>query len=273
MSDSTPPASKLIKTPRFPDGISVGNLRQESLPVQKETMATWFLAHYVPATGTYFGFAEPGQGSAILNTSPLNTFALNQGPRIAGFGQGTWLNGGRAPELLRKVFEEGVGRAPTDEVAALFEGLWEMKPEKPVVALTKTDVEAAIAAALDAFEVQFRSLVPEHGGIGHNHPPEDEPITPEEQVTVLRAIGDMRHAISSGADFAVLDTVWSGVSNVIGKIGAWSLKHINLFFDNFSPAAGKAMGEKWPYLVLAAVDVWLEGAHITDLISVLLKLK
>jgi hypothetical protein len=85
MSDGVPPASKLIKTPRFPDGISVGNLRRESLPVQKETMATWFLSHYVPATGTYFGFAGPPQGSTVLNTSPLNTFALNQGPRIAGF--------------------------------------------------------------------------------------------------------------------------------------------------------------------------------------------
>ena len=123
MSGSVPSTVKLIKTPRFPEGIMVGNLSRESLPVQKETMAAWFLSSYVQATGTYFGFAQPGQESAVLNTSPLNSFALNQGPRVAGFGQGTWFNGGRAPELLRKVFEADLGPTPIDEVAAMFEGL------------------------------------------------------------------------------------------------------------------------------------------------------
>ncbi len=53
-----PPALKVIKTPRFADGITVAELRKQSLPVQKETMTVWFLAHHVPATETYFGFGE-----------------------------------------------------------------------------------------------------------------------------------------------------------------------------------------------------------------------
>jgi hypothetical protein len=83
----------------------------------------------------------------------------------------------------------------------------------------------------------------------------------------------MRRAISSGADASVLDAVWSGVSGLLARIGSWSLKHINVFFDNFSPAAGKALGDKWPYLILAAMAVWFEGARITDLLSLLMKLK
>jgi hypothetical protein len=46
-----------------------------------------------------------------------------------------------------------------------------------------------------------------------------------------------------------------------------------MFFNNFSPAAAKALGDKFPYILLAEVDIYYEGAHITDLIAMLLKMK
>jgi hypothetical protein len=97
-SSSDPSNAIRIFTPRFPNGITLADLRSQSSGIQKETMVTWFLTAHVPATGTYFGFSDPGQGSAVLNTGPPGTVAPNQGPRIAGFGQGSFFNGGRAPD-------------------------------------------------------------------------------------------------------------------------------------------------------------------------------
>lgn len=262
-------------TPRFPSGIKGSDLAQAGETIQRETMAFWYLANLVPATGTYFGFAEAQPAAAgALNTSPLNTFALDSAPRIGGFGQGRWFNGGRAPELLRNEFGGNVSGEAIAAVAAVFDGLWEWKPEQPAVThTTPEDVQVAIAAALDAFENRFRAMTPDHGGIGHNGPPENESVTPREKVFVLKAVSDMRLAVASGSAPSTLDTLWSGVRGIITKLGAWALNQIDTFFENFTPAAGKSLGEKYPYILLAAVDVYYEGAHITDLISMLLKLK
>ena len=120
-----PPALKIIRTPRFPTGVTVGGLRTQSIPVQKETMVTWFLAHHTPATGLYFGFGEanPPPSSSVPSTSPPDSLVFNQEPRIGGFDQGAWFNGGRAPALLKKTFEAGVGPAPIEDVASMFDGL------------------------------------------------------------------------------------------------------------------------------------------------------
>jgi hypothetical protein len=45
-------------SPRFPVGIKGSDLANADIAIQGETMAIWFLANFVPATGTYFGFAE-----------------------------------------------------------------------------------------------------------------------------------------------------------------------------------------------------------------------
>lgn len=264
-------------TPRFPAGIKGSDLAGVDEAIQRETMAVWYLANFVPATGTYFGFAEaqPTPGSAVLNTSPLNAFALNSFPRVAGFGQGTWFSGGRAPELLRAEFRENVTADAVSAVATVFEGLWEWKPEEPATTFsTSEDVRAAITGALDAFEARFKAMTtPEHGGMGHNGPPEDEPVTSEEKVVVLRAVSDLRMAVSSGSGQSILAAVWTGTAAITTKLGGWVLKQVDAFVNSFMPAAGKALGEKLPYLLIAAVDVYYEGAHITDLIAVLLKLK
>jgi hypothetical protein len=75
---STPVQARLL-TPRFPAGIKGSDLAEADEAIQRETMAILYLANLVPATGTYFGFAEaqPEQESALLNASPLNTLPSN----------------------------------------------------------------------------------------------------------------------------------------------------------------------------------------------------
>jgi hypothetical protein len=95
--------------------------------------------------------------------------------------------------------------------------------------------------------------------MGHNGPPENEPTTPEEKVIVLKAVSDMRLALASGANSSVLDAVWSGVSSITAKLGGWALTQVGTFFNNFTPAAGQALGEKWPYILGGGSDLlpWL----------------
>ena len=266
--------SNVIRTPRFPSGITVGGLRAQSISVQKETMAFWFMDNYAPATGTYFGFTEVSHEAGALGGSNLGEFQLDGGAKIGGFDEGSWFTGGRASELLKAVFEVGVGETPIEQVAAIFDGLWESKSPKHRITnyATAGDVLAAISGAVDAFEARLLAITPKHGGMGHNGPPEDEPLTADEKARVFEATATMRLTVSTGDDPAVLDAIWSGLSGTIVRLGGWILKEVDMFLNDFTTAAGKALGEKSPHL-LVAVGVWFDGAHITDLISTLLKMK
>ncbi|WP_158921031.1 hypothetical protein [Acidisphaera sp. S103] len=257
----------LIFTPRFPNGITLTDLRSQSSSIQKETMLAWFLATHVPATGTYFGFSGLALPSAVLNTSMLGTFAPNQ-PRIAGFGQGTFFNGGRATELLTKVFRPAVASNVIEEVAALFEGLWERRPEISESASTHAEVLPALIATLDALEADVRKFSPEHGGIGHNRPPEDElPITSEGQVSTLQAIEEMRLAVSSGSDHSVVEAAWHGISQITTKLGSWALKQANVFINGMVEEGGKAVGKKLPYLIGVGFSAWYFGNNVPHLLE------
>jgi hypothetical protein len=270
-SSSDPTNAILIFTPRFPNGITFADLRSRPTAIQKETMAAWFLTMHVPATGPYFGFSGPGQGSAVLNTSAPGTFAPNQGPRIAGFGQAPFFNGGRAPELLTERFRQAVSSSVIAEVADIFDGLWERRTDQPEVLSAEADIRSAILSRLDRLEAEIGKLKPEHGGLGHNGPPEDElPITLEEQATTLRAIADMRMAVSSGADYSVIDTAWNGIWDVTKRIGAWALKQTKIFVEGFVDEGGKAMGKKLPYLIPTGLGVWHFGEMIQHFVEKLM---
>jgi hypothetical protein len=81
----------------------------------------------------------------------------------------------------------------------------------------------------------------------------------------------MRLAVTSAADASVLEAVWSGVSGVMARVGAWTVGQIDVFFANFTPAAGESIGVAAPIL-LAGVALWYAGATITDLIGLAAKL-
>jgi hypothetical protein len=109
----------------MPIGIKGSDLSLATPQVQRETMVTWFIANHVKAEGPYFGFAE---AAPIRSNGPLNTYPLNEAANVVGFGQGPFFNGGRSPELLTGEFGEFVQKAMIMEVAALFDGLWELIP-------------------------------------------------------------------------------------------------------------------------------------------------
>ena len=237
-------------------------------------MAIWFLANFGPAVGTFFGFAEAaGENLAgQIGASTIGGVSVGPAPQLGGFNQGSWFNGGRSQKLLIEEFREHIALGVIEEAASLFGGLWQLRrpnalDDRPN---TANGARAVLPAALDAFETLFRAFAPEHGGIGHNAPPETS-VTVGESETVLRAVADLRLAVLPGADSSVLNTVWSGVSDIIAKIGAWALEQVGVFFDNFTPAAGKAFGIAAP-LLLASVVLWCAGASVSDLIILATKL-
>lgn len=270
----TTAALRRVRTPRFPEGITIGGLRTQSIPVQMETMAFWFLGHYHPAVRTHFGFTDANEEKGSPSTTLLTDSTPGDQAKIRGLDQGIWFYGGRALDLLTAVFQVGVGPGPIQDVAAMFDGLWEMNQTGERAAPDPAHITAAIANELGALESSLEALAPQHGGIGHNGPRGDElPITRAERGIVLNAVSEMRLALASQADPSVLDSAWSATSGITAKLGAWALQQIHVFFENFTPAAGKALADKLPYFLLIAAAVYYHLTKIEDLIAMLIRSK
>lgn len=258
----------LILTPRFPNGIRLTDIRSYSDAVQKETMVAWFLATHAPATGAYFGFSGPASSDAPQESSTEVKATSKEGPRIVGFNQGSFSNGGRASELLVSFFGTTAAANLIDEVAALFEGLWERRAGASQVSSTLADAQSALVATLDLLRADIEKFSPQYGGIGHNQPPDDElPITRDEQASTLRAIDEMRLAVLSGSDYSVLDDAWHGILQITTKLGSWALKQTNVFISGMVEEGGKAIGKKLPYLICAGLEAWHYGNNIPNLVE------
>ena len=264
-----------IRSPRFPEGILLPALRTQPLHIQKETMVCWLVENHAPVDDStvLFGFGEAAssQPSAVLNTSPLNTFTLNQGPRIGGFGEGVFFTGERPLDLLTKAFGPTIATETIEQVASAFDGLWNLKPTRQSLdaATTAAEAQAQLSQALNEFEEKFEQIAPKHGGIGHNRPPEDEVITEDEEVVILRALGHMRLAPPPDTRPSVFGEIWSSVSGVIESVGKWILNKINLFLDPLMQEAGKSIGKAAPYLLLSAIGLYSGALHINDIIQFL----
>jgi hypothetical protein len=166
------------------------------------------------------------------------------------------------------MFRAAVALNVIEEVAAIFEGLWERRPDIFEGASTPADVSSALIATLDALEADVRKFSPENGGIVHNRPPEDElPITTEEQVVTLRAIEEMRLAVSSGSDHSVAEAAWHSISQITTKLGSWALKQANVFINGLVEEGGKAVGKKLPYLIGAGLSAWYYGNSVPHLLE------
>jgi hypothetical protein len=262
-------------TPRFPDGIEESTLAESNAGVQRETMAYWFLANFQPANWPHFGFtdASPKAQTAPAGLATANGGQIGAAPMVGGFDNGTWLeDGGDLATILIKEFGGHVAPEVAFDAFRRFDGLWKRLPPDTVAdpAVTADQMKASLGAALDSFEAMFRALVPEHGGMGHNGDP-DGPMSSDDAAIILRALPDMRLALASDAAPSILESIWSGVSDVMGRLGAWMLGQTKVFFDNYTPAAGKALAVATP-IFAAGFALWCAGAKVTDLIGLAEKL-
>jgi len=256
-------------TPRFPKGIKGSNLLSASLEVQRETMIVWFLANHVPAEGKFFGFAGAAPIRA-LNTSPLNTTPFNGGIEIVGFDQGPFFTGGTPIDLLKAEFKEFVQEPALLEVAGLFEGLWQSLPGDTyhdIEKQTHEDRVASLVAALDDFSHAVRKLPPEHGGIGHNRPPEDVPtITENEKEIVLRATAETRISVLS-SDYPAASLAWEAISPIVQRIGNGVAKQVENLCTKFTNTLGATGALIAAGYITHALGIWTKAEAISAMLE------
>jgi len=230
-----PLAEWAYRTPRFPQGIKRSALSGVTSEIQRETMAVWFLANHVPATGPYFGFSgpTPKQNIGPINAHPLNSIQLNQSIPILGFDQAPFFSGGQSPDLLKAEFSEFLPESVILEVAGLFEGLWERRPPEPVIDFEKQTPEeraATLVTFLDEMTEVVHKMLPTHGGIGHNGPP---PMTDDETRIVLRATAETRLAVLS-SDYAAARLAWESISPIVKRVGSSIARQVDNYCTKFT---------------------------------------
>ena len=255
-----PLAERAYRTPRYPEGIRASFLRDASPAIQKETVLFWFWANLKPYAltgGPYFGYNGSGGG---------------------GYGQGVYaLAPARAIDAIKSEFDGILSTSLCGEIGDMLGAPW-MWIDDPLGAPSSevesaTEVQAAILTRLDDLAGALRRLEPEYGGLGHNGPPEELPLSPQEQTDALAAIDQVKADIILGDrnGSARAKSAWENISEVIAKLGVWSLARIDAFWTGFAEEGGKAFGKMLPKLILAIL-IWVGQSELGSLIGKLIEL-
>lgn len=96
-----------------------------------------------------------------------------------------------------------------------------------------------ILSRLDELEAHLEILKPAHGGIGHNHPPEDETVVPtieEAQTATTEIRGELLKEVP---DALVVARATSRLQTAIG----WLLKKADMAADSFAKSLGDGTGK------------------------------
>jgi hypothetical protein len=250
-------------TPTFPRGIKDSDLQNADRGVQRETALWWFVLNLEPYDlskgGPYFGF------SGAIGGAPLGTHPIGGGPNIAGFGQGTFAPSPLASLVILR--EEFAGVLPHDvieEVGRILAGDWMWKspvvqpPARPP--MTASEALVALVPILDALAVELKGVeIPEvHGGIGHNRPPNESPLTEEDRKEILAKIEEAKNAAHSTKTQAASEVVslWGEIKQGLSGFEKWSLDRINEFATEAMKEAGKETGKWLPRYVLAHLTLY-----------------
>jgi hypothetical protein len=259
-------------SPKYPAGIKDSDLRIAAPAIQREVALFWFHSNFEPYDLSNHGVPWYGYGSGAIGTQPSGT-----GP-IGGGGVGPIaaapLN---ASNLLRQEFDQVLGMELIDTLGEALGARWMWKADSPMPpvdpgSLTDRALRDALSPILNEFLERLRQLPvdAEHGGIGHNQPP--EPITAEEKKEVVEAVTEITSVVEGPDDLNVkwLRVAWDGVLEKLKKFGVWLLDRSNDFFTGFAQEGGKAIGQQLPWIILAAIGVFGLGMHANHIIEILL---
>ncbi len=100
-----------------------------------------------------------------------------------------------------------------------------------------------ILARIEELENELRQLAPEHGGMGHNNPPQDEKAEAQDAAviaTVAEATTALRIELAK-EDPDVIEVAKSG--SVLRNIGSWLAGKGDTFADEFAKNLGKSLGD------------------------------
>ena len=209
-----PLAERAYRTPRFPQAIRGSDLRKASEQVQRETALFWFWSNLKPydlSDGYYFSFDTPGQGfdQAPFAPSPIS-----------------------ASDAIDSEFMGILSESLRHNLGETLSGGWmwiegDIAPTSISDLHTSTDLQNTILTGLDDLAAAVRQLAPGHGRMGHNGPPDELPLTSQEQDEALDAIEQVKTGLAAGGtDGALLVRAgWAHFAHVSGKLGNWALEH------------------------------------------------
>jgi hypothetical protein len=157
-------------------------------------------------------------------------------------------SGGNLPKPLPEDAEEGWGTT------------WRSRaPSSASAHLEETNFRLEIIERLEAAERALSLLAPQHGGIGHNNPP-DGPLNPDEHRAATTAAAEIRAEVATEKpDLNRLRRAAEALSRAATAIGRWLAKRAEVAVDKYIEATVIAAG------VLTAADIAGAGESLNAL--------
>jgi hypothetical protein len=218
------------QSPRFPEGLSAAELRLASEEDQRQTVLFWFFSNvefYTAGPGPPFGF------NGTLNTQAFGEVTMG------GLDTGTWFSPPSLVQVGPTIAEEFGGVVSPkllDDIAANSPGDWVWLDPEPGFEEQGTASRADVFTRIDRLEAllgKLSTVVPEHGGIGHNEPP--SPIIPEALGAFERARTELATGDDAGPQAAV---------EILAPIELKARLSLVDMFEIFKEAYAKALGEE-----------------------------
>jgi hypothetical protein len=110
------------------------------------------------------------------------------------------------------------------------------------------------------------------GGLGHNRPPEEIPITEDERDEALRTSEEIKSALREDkrVNAQWLQLKWQQLQPLRSKLGAWVGDRITEFFSAGMPVAGAIfLGGVSCIALLKVMELFGVGAHACQIITLL----
>lgn len=145
--------------------------------------------------------------------------------------------------------------------------------ERGVVQADPALIRGELLASLAELQSRISALEGRHGGMGHNHPPDESPLSPDDLAGATRDLQALRVEVASpSVDRAVVEASARRLRETGFKVAAWLAGKMDKMTDEAFKSLGKAIGVGLPTVVAGwLLDLNKHAVHVFELASAWLK--
>lgn len=224
-----PLPERVYETTQHPDGVSSSELEGMSSADQQDVMEQWFRSnfedpvHHMPV--------ESGEYSYPLG-GPYDAADELHGEF-----------GGTVPEDIIDELASHLASETSDWAPALDQDDDSSGDAGEPVG-EEILSRAEILRRLETAEAALAKLAPQHGGIGHNNPP-DGPLTAEEHREAVAAVSAIREEVQSPRpNLSRAEKALLVIGTTAAILGKWFADRLTVPIDEFNRAVARKIGEK-----------------------------
>ena len=215
------------------------------------------------------GFNVATFNSVPFNAAPIGGAALHKNTTFsdgATFDDGSSFRsyGPSARTILSGEFTEVLAEEVLDQLSGELGDGWlplttvdAPRDDTGLPASVTGTVADQILERLANLEGALGALAPTHGGIGHNVPSDEAPLTIEEATEARASIRDAESAIASGPTREGLRPLQICLQGLSKNVGGWVSSKASLFIDETVKSAGAETGKMIVGLPRAVSVLWL----------------